>query len=394
MIEDPLEPRTSVCLLAMGRGGHTAGPGGWGAVLKYGEHTRELSGHGSRTTEELMTFTAVVRALEHLKRPTHVKVWCYHKVPRPPSGALAAAEENVEVLDADLYRRLRAMAEIHGIEWVDHLFDLADDEEDEDDIFLIPDDEELPADHPYERACDLAYEELVKAEALLREKWSGREKAGAPAKLSLEEALQRFLITERARLPRYSSGEIEGVISTLRWSIDWYADEKARDVRASRIADYLPHFYEVVVHKSFASEQELRVIGRVLRALLDHFRDTGQISAKTAKSLARDVAERIGSLTAVRRFVETLRTYVEYETDRLDLDVEEAEEQVIDEYADITEITETSITFEEWGGGATIGPVELPPAICALAERGWQILLSAARVDGRWILLQVVNGDF
>ena len=45
------------------------GPGGWGAILQYGEHTKELSGGESSTTNNRMELTAVIRALQILKEP-------------------------------------------------------------------------------------------------------------------------------------------------------------------------------------------------------------------------------------------------------------------------------------------------------------------------------------
>ena len=51
------------------------GPGGWGAVLMYGEHKKELSGGEARTTNNRMELTAVIRALECLKEPCAVELW-------------------------------------------------------------------------------------------------------------------------------------------------------------------------------------------------------------------------------------------------------------------------------------------------------------------------------
>ncbi len=48
------------------------GPGGWGAVLVYGEHERELSGGEPSTTNNRMELTAAIRALELLNRPCTV----------------------------------------------------------------------------------------------------------------------------------------------------------------------------------------------------------------------------------------------------------------------------------------------------------------------------------
>lgn len=48
------------------------GKGGWGAVLVYGKHEKELSGGEAQTTNNRMELTAVIRALEELKEPCEV----------------------------------------------------------------------------------------------------------------------------------------------------------------------------------------------------------------------------------------------------------------------------------------------------------------------------------
>lgn len=48
------------------------GPGGWGAVLEYGEHKKELSGGEKDTTNNKMELTAVIKALSALKEPCKV----------------------------------------------------------------------------------------------------------------------------------------------------------------------------------------------------------------------------------------------------------------------------------------------------------------------------------
>ena len=48
------------------------GPGGWGAILQYGETVRELSGGEALTTNNRMELTAAIQALETLKRPCAV----------------------------------------------------------------------------------------------------------------------------------------------------------------------------------------------------------------------------------------------------------------------------------------------------------------------------------
>ena len=45
------------------------GPGGWGAIMKYGNHVKELNGYSSKTTNNIMEITAVIEALKSLTRP-------------------------------------------------------------------------------------------------------------------------------------------------------------------------------------------------------------------------------------------------------------------------------------------------------------------------------------
>ena len=51
------------------------GPGGWGAILLYGEHKKELSGGEASTTNNRMELTAVIRGLQALKEPCIVELY-------------------------------------------------------------------------------------------------------------------------------------------------------------------------------------------------------------------------------------------------------------------------------------------------------------------------------
>ncbi|PWD86564.1 ribonuclease HI [Ignatzschineria cameli] len=48
------------------------GPGGWGVLLSYRGHEKELSGYEAETTNNRMELTAAIKALQALKRPCHV----------------------------------------------------------------------------------------------------------------------------------------------------------------------------------------------------------------------------------------------------------------------------------------------------------------------------------
>lgn len=51
------------------------GPGGWGVVLRWNGHQRELSGGEARTTNNRMELTAAIRGLEALSRPCAVELY-------------------------------------------------------------------------------------------------------------------------------------------------------------------------------------------------------------------------------------------------------------------------------------------------------------------------------
>lgn len=51
------------------------GPGGWGAILRYGEHEKELSGGKERTTNNQMELMAVLKSLQQLKETCDVTIY-------------------------------------------------------------------------------------------------------------------------------------------------------------------------------------------------------------------------------------------------------------------------------------------------------------------------------
>jgi len=50
------------------------GPGGWGAILRWGEHEKELSGGEALTTNNRMEILAAISALEAIRRPVRVRL--------------------------------------------------------------------------------------------------------------------------------------------------------------------------------------------------------------------------------------------------------------------------------------------------------------------------------
>jgi ribonuclease HI len=101
------------------------GPGGWGALLRWNGHEKELFGGEGQTTNNRMELQAVIEALSSLKRRSNVRVytdsqyvqqgistWIHNWKKR---GWKTADKKPVK--NADLWRRLDALAAEHNIEW-------------------------------------------------------------------------------------------------------------------------------------------------------------------------------------------------------------------------------------------------------------------------------------
>ncbi len=105
------------------------GPGGWAAILVYGNREKELSGGEESTTNNRMELTAVVSALEALKEPCAVKLYSDSKyiVDAVELGWLKAWQargwkksDNDEAKNLDLWKRLVPLLKIHDVSffWV------------------------------------------------------------------------------------------------------------------------------------------------------------------------------------------------------------------------------------------------------------------------------------
>ena len=101
------------------------GPGGWGALLQFGEHERELKGGERNTTNNRMELTAAIAALETLKRTCKIHLhtdstylrdgmtsWI-HNWKR--NGWRTTAKKPVK--NVDLWQRLDEAIQSHDIEW-------------------------------------------------------------------------------------------------------------------------------------------------------------------------------------------------------------------------------------------------------------------------------------
>ena len=66
--------QTHVDIFTDGACSGNPGPGGWGAILRYGQHEKELSGGEAQTTNNRMEMRAAIEALNALKRPSIVEL--------------------------------------------------------------------------------------------------------------------------------------------------------------------------------------------------------------------------------------------------------------------------------------------------------------------------------
>lgn len=101
------------------------GPGGWGAVLRFGEHERELFGGEPATTNNRMELMAAIEALRLLKEPCRVALTTDSVYVRDgvtkwihgwrKNGWRTAAKKPVK--NQDLWQALDNEAARHQIEW-------------------------------------------------------------------------------------------------------------------------------------------------------------------------------------------------------------------------------------------------------------------------------------
>jgi ribonuclease HI len=102
------------------------GVGGWGAWLKYNEQEKSLFGGEVNTTNNRMEMTAVIRALEALKRPSVVKLYTDSVyVQKGMMEWLAGwkaknwrTANKKPVKNDDLWKQLDILSNQHQIEWV------------------------------------------------------------------------------------------------------------------------------------------------------------------------------------------------------------------------------------------------------------------------------------
>ncbi|MBL4845135.1 MAG: ribonuclease HI [Planctomycetes bacterium] len=96
------------------------GPGGWGALLTFGDHERELAGGEDQTTNNRMELQAAIEALETLKRPCEIELWSDSKyvIEGITNWIKGWRRRNwKKVKNRDLWERLDEARARHDVEW-------------------------------------------------------------------------------------------------------------------------------------------------------------------------------------------------------------------------------------------------------------------------------------
>jgi len=101
------------------------GPGGWGALLVWGDHEKEIYGGDLATTNNRMELTAVIRALETLKRGCVVDIYTDSQYVKNGIESWIArwktngwkTSDKKPVKNAELWRELDPLAQQHEVRW-------------------------------------------------------------------------------------------------------------------------------------------------------------------------------------------------------------------------------------------------------------------------------------
>ncbi len=102
------------------------GPGGWGAILRYREVEKELSGYTPQTTNNRMELTAVLEAVRVLKEPCSITIHSDSQYLRngitkwiikwKQNGWKTSTKEPVK--NRDLWEALDQATQTHQVDWI------------------------------------------------------------------------------------------------------------------------------------------------------------------------------------------------------------------------------------------------------------------------------------
>ena len=101
------------------------GPGGWGVLIKYKEHSKEMYGGDASTTNNKMELTEAIEALKEIKEPCEIilytdskyvlkgiEEWIHNWKKRGWKGSNRKPVKNIE-----LWKKLDELRDKHTIKW-------------------------------------------------------------------------------------------------------------------------------------------------------------------------------------------------------------------------------------------------------------------------------------
>ncbi len=117
--------RSTVEIYTDGACSGNPGPGGWGALLRYGDHEREICGGEADTTNNRMEMMAAIRALEAMTRPVAARIhtdstYLKNGITQWIKGWKARGWRTAgrkPVKNVDLWQRLEAAMVGHEVQW-------------------------------------------------------------------------------------------------------------------------------------------------------------------------------------------------------------------------------------------------------------------------------------
>ncbi len=124
-MNQPEIPARRVEIFTDGACSGNPGPGGWGAIIRFGSKQKEIHGGKSQTTNNRMELTAAIMAFQALTRPckvllvtdsTYVKDGITKWIHEWKQNGWRTANKK-PVKNADLWQLLEEALEPHSVEW-------------------------------------------------------------------------------------------------------------------------------------------------------------------------------------------------------------------------------------------------------------------------------------
>ena len=222
--------------------------------------------------------------------------------------------------------------------------------------------------------------------------------------MTIDAVLPRFLAEQRERLSPRTYRQYDEVVELLRHSLEGYAyqsldDDERRRWEAEfevnqegafcrlfgpeKIPENLEEFLDYfMVRKVIAGQELLKASGTVTSKLVRWLAERGYIDKESADGASGRAREAGRNLPIADRLGMLLHDVTD-QAPVIDPD-EVTGEDWVEDYLEITDVEPGKIWFERG-----VGPVAVPRKASDLARPGWSAFVTAARIDGRWHLLEV-----